>query len=50
MFAPVVSRFITYGPVALPPRAAAWMEMMWALPAMREWGAGAKAEHDAKLA
>lgn len=44
MFAPVVSRFVTYGPVELPPRAAAWRDMMWALPAMKEWGAGAKAE------
>lgn len=44
MFAPVVSRFITYGPVALPARAAEWRDMMWALPAMKEWGEGAKAE------
>jgi glutathione S-transferase len=44
MFAPVVSRFVTYGPVALPERAAAWRDMMWALPAMREWGKGALAE------
>lgn len=44
MFAPVVSRFVTYGPVDLPPRAAAWRDMMWALTAMKEWGAGAKAE------
>lgn len=44
MFAPVVSRFVTYGPVALPPRAAEWRDMMWALPAMKEWGEGAKAE------
>jgi len=44
MYAPVVSRFVTYGPVDLPPRAAAWLKMMWSLPAMREWGAGAKEE------
>lgn len=44
MYAPVVSRFQTYGPVALPPLAEEWRAMMWALPAMREWGAGAKAE------
>lgn len=44
MFAPVVSRFQTYGPVALPPLAEAWRAMMWALPAMREWGEGARAE------
>lgn len=44
MFAPVVSRFVTYGPVALPAAAAAWRDMMWSLPAMREWGEGARAE------
>ncbi|MFZ5615829.1 MAG: glutathione S-transferase family protein [Pseudomonadota bacterium] len=44
MFAPVVSRFVTYGPVALPPAAAAWREAMWSLPAMKEWGEGARAE------
>ena len=44
MYAPVVSRFVTYGPVALPARAALWRDMMRALPAMKEWGDGAKAE------
>lgn len=44
MFAPVVSRFITYGPVSLPKRATEWLNVIWSLPAMREWGAGAKAE------
>lgn len=44
MYAPVVSRFQTYGPVALPPLADEWRKMMWTLPAMREWGAGARAE------
>lgn len=44
MFAPVVSRFVTYGPVSLPPASAAWRDAIWALPAMMEWGAGAKAE------
>lgn len=44
MFAPVVSRFVTYGPVALPERAAAWLDVIWALPAMKKWGEGAKAE------
>lgn len=44
MFAPVVSRFVTYGPLALPPASAAWMAQMWSLPAMQEWGAGARAE------
>lgn len=44
MYAPVVSRFQTYGPVDLPPRADEWRAMMWSLPAMREWGADARAE------
>lgn len=44
MFAPVVSRFVTYGPVPLPARATEWLNLIWSLPAMREWGAGAKAE------
>jgi glutathione S-transferase len=44
MFAPVVSRFVTYGPLALPERAAEWRDMMWALPAMKKWGKGALAE------
>ncbi len=44
MYAPVVSRFQTYGPVALPPLADEWRRMMWSLPAMREWGEGAKRE------
>ena len=44
MYAPVVSRFVTYGPVELPPAAAEWRDMMFALPAMQEWGAVAKAE------
>ncbi len=44
MYAPVVSRFETYGPVKLPPLADEWRKTMWTLPAMREWGEGAKAE------
>ena len=44
MYAPVVSRIKTYGPVALSAPAQAWTDMMWALPAMREWGAGAREE------
>ncbi|MEQ1929955.1 MAG: glutathione S-transferase family protein [Parvularculaceae bacterium] len=44
MFAPVVSRFMTYGPVTLPPLAAAWRDMLFALPAMREWGDAAARE------
>jgi hypothetical protein len=44
MYAPVVSRFVTYGPIASPPASSAWRDVMWSLPAMKEWGAGAKAE------
>jgi len=44
MYAPVVSRFVTYGPVELSPEAAAWRDMMFALPAMKKWGDGARAE------
>jgi glutathione S-transferase len=44
MYAPVVSRFMTYGPVELPDPAADYRDMMFTLPAMREWGEGAKAE------
>lgn len=44
MYAPVVSRFMTYGPVELPPRAADYARAMFDLPAMREWGEAAKAE------
>jgi glutathione S-transferase len=43
MYAPVVWRFVTYA-VALPPASQAWSEAMLALPAMREWQAGALAE------
>lgn len=43
MYAPVVWRFLTYG-VSLPPASQAWLETMLALPAMREWQAGALAE------
>ncbi len=43
MFAPVVSRFRTYG-VALDGAAAAYAAMMHALPAMQQWIAGARAE------
>ncbi len=49
MYAPVVSRFATYG-VALPPRLQAYADRMMALPAMRDWGAASKAEIEAGLA
>ncbi|MEO1136811.1 MAG: glutathione S-transferase family protein [Pseudomonadota bacterium] len=44
MYAPVVSRFVTYGPVNLSPEAAAYRDMMIALPSMKKWIDGAKAE------
>lgn len=43
MFAPVVSRFVTYD-VKLDAVAQAYVETMWALPAMREWVAAAHDE------
>ena len=46
MYAPVVSRFLTYG-IALPPPAKAYAERMMALPAMQDWGRAAQAEIDA---
>ncbi len=42
MYAPVVSRFTTYGPLELSADAAAYIEAMSALPTMKEWGDGAK--------
>jgi glutathione S-transferase len=48
MYAPVVSRFLTYG-IALPPAVAAYCGRMMALPAMQDWGRAAKAEVDAGL-
>lgn len=49
MYAPVVSRFQTYG-VEVPAPVKAYMERMLALPAMRDWGAAAKKEVDAGVA
>jgi glutathione S-transferase len=43
MYAPVVWRFVTYA-VALPAASQTWSDAMLALPAMREWQAGALAE------
>ncbi|HKD21271.1 MAG TPA: glutathione S-transferase family protein [Rhizomicrobium sp.] len=48
MYAPVVSRFRTYG-VALPPALQAYCDRVWALPAMKDWGKASKAEVDAGL-
>lgn len=44
VFAPVVSRFITYGPVAVSKDSAAYMEAIQASPAWEKWRSGAIAE------
>jgi glutathione S-transferase len=49
MYAPVVSRFVTYG-VTVPPIVRSYMDRMMALPAMKDWGAAAQKEVDAELA
>jgi glutathione S-transferase len=49
MYAPVVSRFTTYG-VDVPAIVRGYMERMMALPAMLDWGAASQAEVDAGLA
>jgi glutathione S-transferase len=48
MFAPVVSRFETYG-VEVPPAVRAYMDRILALPAMMEWRNGAEEEIAAGL-
>jgi glutathione S-transferase len=49
MYAPVVSRFRTYG-VPMPDVVRAYCQRIWALPAMRDWAAAAQAEIDSGLA
>lgn len=44
MYAPVASRFATYGPVDLPPPARDYAQTLFELPAMSEWGEAAAAE------
>lgn len=44
-YAPVVSRFATYG-IHLPEDAKAYADFILARPAMQEWAAGARAERD----
>ena len=44
MYAPVVSRIRTYGPVSLFDPLADYMEAIWTLPAMQEWRAAALEE------
>ena len=43
MFAPVVSRFVTYAP-KLDATASAYRDAVWSWPAMREWNAAAERE------
>ena len=43
MYAPVVSRFLTYG-IALPEASAAYCALMMALPALQEWKTAAESE------
>jgi glutathione S-transferase len=45
MYAPVVTRFLTYD-VKLDPQCAAYCKAIMAMPLMEEWVAGAKAEPD----
>jgi glutathione S-transferase len=49
MYAPVVSRFLTYE-VTVPDAVKAYMERMMALPAMQEWGKVAQQEVDSAIA
>jgi glutathione S-transferase len=49
MYAPVVSRFVTYG-TELPPLAKSYVERMFALPAMQDWGKAAQEEVNAGVA
>lgn len=49
MYAPVVSRFVTYG-VEVPDSVKLYMEKMMALAALRDWGAAAQKEVDAEVA
>lgn len=44
MYAPVVSRFHTYGPVALTDEASAYAEAIKALPSYQDWARGAAEE------
>ncbi len=49
MYAPVVSRFVTYG-IKVPQTVQAYMERIMALPAMRDWGAASQKEIDTGIA
>ena len=43
-YAPVVSRFRTYGLKSIPPIATEYMDTMWKLPLLQEWIAAARIE------
>jgi glutathione S-transferase len=49
MYAPVVSRFTTYG-IEVPAIVQAYMDNVWALPAMQDWKVASQAEVDAGIA
>ncbi|HEX3809026.1 MAG TPA: glutathione S-transferase family protein [Rhizomicrobium sp.] len=49
MYAPVVSRFLTYG-IDVSANVRGYMDRMMALPAMRDWGSAAKREVEEGLA
>lgn len=49
MYAPVVSRFTTYG-IEVPAIVQAYMDKIWALPAMQDWKSASQAEVDAGIA
>jgi glutathione S-transferase len=49
MYAPVVSRFTTYG-VAVPQRVKSYMDKIWALPGMQNWLAASQKEVDDGIA
>ncbi len=49
MYAPVVSRFVTYG-IEMPKAVQTYAERMMALPAMRDWGLASQKEVDAGVA
>jgi glutathione S-transferase len=49
MYAPVVSRFVTYG-IDTPPIVRGYIERMFALPAMKDWGDASQKEVEAGMA
>jgi glutathione S-transferase len=49
MYAPVVSRFVTYD-VQVPDTVAAYIKRMMTLPAMKDWGQAAQREIEAGIA